>query len=131
MKKLLIASLVVVSLLLLASGAMADRGDRHGGYCPEEKECAPECPPEEVCPTIEVCFPEMPVCDIDVCFPEAPCCPKIVMEEFPEIICPEISCDFPEICCPCPIEKPCPEPEPCPPAEDECNNCREDRHHRR
>lgn len=127
MKKVLVASLVVVSLLLLTSGAMAAYGDGKEVVCPPEP-----CPPKEICPTINVCFPEMPVFDMDVCFPEAPCA-KVVIEDFPEIRCDNIDFEFPEICCQ--VKEPCPEPEPepCPPVDDECNddNGKDDRHHRR
>lgn len=108
MKKVLIASMVAVSLLLLASGAMANCGS-----------CK-----EDVCPPIEICIPDIPVCNFDVCIPDLPCNPDIKVD-FPDICCPEIKFDIPEFNCPetkidfpeiCPEEKPCPEPEPpCPP----------------
>ncbi len=123
MKKMLAIMLVVVSMLLLASVAIADREDRanrfdrHEGCCPPEEEVCP--PEEEVCPPIEVCFPEVPEIDVDVCIPKAPCFPEIRVEEFPEINCPEINVEIPEICPPCVSPAPCPEEEEC---------CPDDRH---
>lgn len=121
MKKILVVSLVLVSLLLLTSAAMADRGDSKRGNH------ADECCPEEVvtppCPPIVICFPEAPELDFDVCIPQPPCIPEIIIEDFPPINCPEITFDIPEICPPCPPTPPTP---PCP-EEDECP-CPDDRH---
>jgi hypothetical protein len=99
MKKVLIASLIVVSLLLLASGAMADRedyrakwDDRCGEECPEEDNCAPECLPEETpetCPPIVINIPGITCPDIDIDLPEAPCFPNVCVGDFPDICCPD------------------------------------------
>ncbi len=120
MKKILAISLVVVSLLLLTSAAMADRGDRikvddrFGDVC---------CPEKEICPPIVVCFPEFTCPSIDVCLPKAPCIPDVLIEDFPEICCPEVTFDIPEICPP-KAPAPCPEDDCCPDRE------RPDRKHR-
>ncbi len=115
MKKVLAISLVLVSLLLLTSAAMADAGEmvkehEHNGCCPEEEVCPPE---EEVCPPIVIGFPEIPCPEITVEIPEAPCVPEVMIEEFPEICCPEITVEFPEVCPPCP-------PAPAPEEEEHC-----------
>lgn len=125
MKKVLAISLVLVSLLLLTSAAMADRGDRVRNHecCPEEEVCPPE--EEEVCPPIVIGFPEIPCPEIEVELPEAPCIPEVMIEEFPEICCPEITVEFPEICPPCP---PAPAPAPCPEEEHCCPRDHVDHH---
>lgn len=128
MKKVLIASLIVASLLLLASGAMADYGndrgkwdDRHGDKCVPVPECPPVETPEEACPPIVINIPECDIPDMEIELPE-PCCFPDVVVNMPEINCPDISVDFPEICCPseCPAPAPAPAPAPCP--EDKCDD---------
>ncbi len=54
MKKVLIVSLIAVSLLLLASGAMADRGD---GWARWDKGCGEDCPEDVVFEFPEICCP--------------------------------------------------------------------------
>lgn len=133
MKKVLIASLIVVSLLFLASGAMADYGNDRGKWDDHHGDkCAPECPPEETpketcppCPPIVINIPECDFPDMEIELPE-PCCFPDVVVNMPEINCPDISFDFPDLCpddkiCP----EPCPEPAPCPDdkvVDDKCDD---------
>jgi len=114
MKKVLVASLVVVSLLLLASGAMAD-------YCPPVEPEPEPCPPVVTCPPIVIDFPDICCPDIDLAFPEAPCCPEVIVKDIPEICCPEVNFEFPDFCCP---TEPCP-PEPIP--DDGDDGCHDDK----
>lgn len=122
MKKVLVASLIVVSLLLLTSAAMADRGNRVDSC----RNCEPACPvcppePEPTCEPIFINIPGIDCMDIDLDLPSAPCIPAVCVSDFPGICCPDVNFDFPEVNCP--AECPAPAPAPCPPCPCPSDRC--------
>jgi hypothetical protein len=142
MKKISIALLAAVSLLLLASAAIAVPG--HGGFkekCDDRHGCPDNdgCPPEDECPAEDGCQLILDF-DIGVCLPETPCLPVLVIDDVPGICGSELSIGLPEVCGPeispivfpelcCQNKETCPEDDTC--DDDKCKDdkCGDDKCH--